>query len=73
MDCDSCGMLLFLKNNHRFWEDAKILDEIMREEKLAAAADTGIIDIEAAADEDGVILRVCKSRRTNSSLLMCVL
>ena len=56
MGCDSCGMLLFLKNNHRFWEDAKILDEIMREEKLAAAADTGIIDIEAAGDEgDGVI------------------
>jgi hypothetical protein len=50
-------MLLFLKNNHRFWEDAKILDEIMREEKLAAAADTGIIDIEAA-DEDGVMVSV---------------
>jgi hypothetical protein len=48
MDCDNCGMLLFLKNNNRFWEDSKILDKIRREEKLAASADTGIVDIEAA-------------------------
>jgi hypothetical protein len=51
MDCDSCGMLLFLKVNLRLWEDPKILDEIMSEQKQLSATN-GVIDVDAA-DEDG--------------------
>ena len=51
MDCDSCGMLLFLKTNCRFWENPKLLDEIMLEEKLADN-ENGVVEIEAA-DADG--------------------
>ena len=51
MDCDSCGMLLFLKTNSRFWENPKLLDEIMLEAKLAAN-ENGVVEIEAA-DADG--------------------
>jgi len=52
MDCDSCGMLLFLKSNRRFWEGPKLIDEIMLEEKLAAAVAPGIEETDTT-DVDG--------------------
>ena len=45
-------MLLFLKSNRRFWEGPKLIDEIMLEEKLAAAVATGIEETNAT-DVDG--------------------
>ena len=46
IDFDSCGMLLLLRSNHRFWDDPKLFDEIMLDEKPAAATDV-VEDIEA--------------------------
>ena len=46
MDCDSCGMLLFLKINSRFWENPTLLDDIMLEARLAAN-ENGFVEIEA--------------------------
>ncbi len=55
MNCDSCGMLIFLKSNSRFWENPKLLDEIMLEEKLAAI-ENGVVEIDAT-DADGLLYR----------------
>ena len=49
MDCDSCGMLLFLKTS--FWEIPMLLDENMLEARLAAN-ENGVAEIEAS-DADG--------------------
>ena len=35
MDPSSCEMLLFLKLNRDLWESPRIIDEIIRDEKLA--------------------------------------